>query len=117
DSPTNLGLPLKKWPGPTELSVHREHPFAIRTSDHILTGAIDRLVIIQHNHHPIAADILDFKTDEIPPSDKKALAERIEFYRPQMEAYCQAAAQMLKLDPRSINSRLVFLQAAAVAAA
>src|SRR5204862_7676022 len=67
-SPENLGLQNFKssdWPtGPIEFTVQRERSFAIRESDKILSGSIDRLVIIKSRGKIIAADVLDFKTDE-----------------------------------------------------
>src|SRR5207237_913426 len=55
DAPSNLGLKLKSWPtGGVDLDVHRERPFAIRSGDEILSGAIDRFIIITHANRPIA---------------------------------------------------------------
>jgi ATP-dependent helicase/nuclease subunit A len=116
ESPSNLGFKVKTWPTGFKTTVYSERPFAIRTGDEILTGAIDRLVVITHDNRPIAADIIDFKTDDVSSSNKKVLAERVEFYKPQLAAYRQAAAQLLKLGVAAITSRLVFLQAAAVQA-
>jgi ATP-dependent helicase/nuclease subunit A len=62
----------------------------------------------------IAAEVLDFKTDTIAAGDKRALAERVEFYRPQIEAYRQAVAKLYHLELKCITARLVFLSANAV---
>jgi len=118
DSPANLGLAKlksKPWPGgKIELSVVTERPFAIRSGDNILSGSIDRLVVIKSGGRPIAADVLDFKTDEIDPDNNKALAAKVAFYQPQMEAYRVAAAKLLSIGTANIAARLVFLQAGAV---
>jgi ATP-dependent exoDNAse (exonuclease V) beta subunit len=115
DSPANLGLTAfasNKWPaGKIELVVKREHLFAIRSGDEILTGSIDRLVIVQHNGRPIAADIIDFKTDDLLPGDEAALDDKRKFYRPQIEAYRGAASRILGLAPEMIGARLIFLAA------
>jgi ATP-dependent exoDNAse (exonuclease V) beta subunit len=112
DAPANLGLKLKTWPGGgVELSALRERAFAIRQEDALLTGSIDRLVVIKSGEKPIAADVIDFKTDEIPPADKKTLNARVDFYRPQMEAYRGAAARLLSLEAGRIAARLIFLSA------
>jgi ATP-dependent helicase/nuclease subunit A len=92
----------------------RERQFAIRTGDELLSGSIDRLIVLRRGGKPIAADILDFKTDELPAADPAALADKIEFYRPQLDAYRTAAAHLLRLDPGQITSRLVFLSLGAV---
>ena len=114
-SPANLGVPKlkgKSWPaGEVKLSVHRERPFAIRSGDEILTGSIDRLVVITVGGQIVAADVLDFKTDELRPGDAKALRAKADFYRPQIEAYRAAAARLLGISIDCIASRLVFLSA------
>jgi ATP-dependent exoDNAse (exonuclease V) beta subunit len=118
-APANLGLDLlaSRWSASrVELQVHREHPFAIRHGDNLLAGNIDRLVVIRNGGRAIAADILDFKTDDISPHDATAIADKVAFYRPQAEAYRLAAARWLNLDRRRLAARLVFLSAGAVQA-
>lgn len=118
DSPSNLGLAkLRKggWPaGRIELTAVRERGFAIRSGDDLLSGSIDRLVIIKSGGQIVAADVIDFKTDEIPPGDQAALNNKVEFYRPQIEAYRLAASRLLRIDPELIAARLVFLAAGEV---
>jgi ATP-dependent exoDNAse (exonuclease V) beta subunit len=62
----------------------------------------------------MAADILDFKTDELPPNDPAALAARTNFYRPQLEAYQRAVAKLLRLKLEHIGARIVFLNSGIV---
>src|SRR5439155_25148034 len=81
--PENLGL---DYTGKTELAVYRERAFATRDGDAILAGNIDRLVVVSRDGRPIAADVLDFKTDKIAPGEKTALAAKAAFYRPQLAA-------------------------------
>jgi ATP-dependent helicase/nuclease subunit A len=117
DLPANLGLKLKAWPaGRIELAALRERSFAIRQENSLLAGSIDRLVIIRSGGKPIAADVIDFKTDEIAPGDKKSLAARVEFYRPQMEAYRAAVGRLLGLASERVAMRLVFLSSGSVQA-
>lgn len=97
-----------------EIEVWRERRFAHRLGDELLTGGIDRLVVLKRRGRPFAADILDFKTDDLPAGDAAALAERAEHYRPQIEAYRAAAASVLSLDPKQIGCKLVFLTPGAV---
>lgn len=99
----------KSCPAGAELVVQRERSFAIRHGDELLSGSIDRLVVIHRGGKPIAADVLDFKTDELTPGDSAALAAKVSFYRPQLEAYRTAASQLLRLPPDRISARLVFL--------
>jgi ATP-dependent exoDNAse (exonuclease V) beta subunit len=117
-SPENLGLQKIKtsgWPtGPIELTAQRERSFAIRDSDKILSGSIDRLVIIKSRGKVVAADVLDFKTDELPAGDKATLAAKLAFYRPQLDAYRAAASQILGLQPAWVGGRLVFVGSGSV---
>jgi len=87
----------------------RERKFLIRSGDELLTGSIDRLVLLRRGGQTVAADILDFKTDDLPPGDAAALAAKLEFYGPQLAAYRSPAARFLHLDPSCITARLVFL--------
>jgi len=116
----------------TRLWLGREHPFAVREGDTILNGTIDRLVVcydrdfaaetdaktipaaiearpIPARAKPISADILDFKTDRVA-DDAAGLDARVEFYRPQMQAYARAVAKMFNLPSDRVNSRLVFVE-------
>jgi len=112
-TPANLslaGLAISNWPtDDVEVTVHCERRFAIRHASELLTGTMDRLVRIHSGGRTIAADLVDFKTDDIPPDDQTVLMERVAFYRPQVDAYRSAAARLLKVDPSRLAARLVFL--------
>jgi ATP-dependent exoDNAse (exonuclease V) beta subunit len=114
DDPSLLGLQNKQaalWkPGKIVLEVQRERPFAVRLDDQLVTGSIDRLVVIQSGGKPVAADVIDFKTDDIAPDDSAALAKKIAFYQPQINAYRLAVAQMLRLPPERVAGRLIFMK-------
>jgi hypothetical protein len=43
------------------------------------------------------------------------IAERVEYYRPQLDAYRRAIAEVFRLDPRKITARLLFVEPGAVA--
>jgi len=90
--------------------VFRELPFAVREEDMLLSGRIDRLVVLHDGDRPVAADLLDFKTDAISPGDSAALEARTAFYRPQLAAYRRAAARLAGLPPERISARLVFTE-------
>jgi ATP-dependent exoDNAse (exonuclease V) beta subunit len=116
ETPAACGLAkMKRWPAAgITLDVHCERPFAIRRGDQILKGSIDRLIIVRSGGQPIAADIIDFKTDEIAKSDAKQVREKTAFYQPQIDAYRAAVARLLGLDLGQIAARLVFLGAGRV---
>jgi ATP-dependent exoDNAse (exonuclease V) beta subunit len=90
--------------------VSRETPFAIRDGDAILSGKIDRLVVLYDAARPLGADILDFKTDAILPGDAAALDARVAWYRPQLAAYRRAACRLAGLEPERVSARLVFTE-------
>lgn len=96
----------------------RERSFAIfdPQSNAIVAGAIDRLVIGRDAQgRALWADVVDFKTDQPPASPHPAaLAQRAEFYAPQVRAYARAVARGLNLDPALVSARLVFTQFDAV---
>jgi ATP-dependent helicase/nuclease subunit A len=105
------------------LTVYCEHPFVKQTSADagiqwrsggatIQTGYIDRLVV----HHAAdgsiqSATIFDFKTDALGDVNGPTSAER---YRPQLEAYRAAVAQMFAIDPLNVNARVIFVQSGVV---
>jgi len=91
------------------LKVETERPIAVRSGDRLLVGNIDRLVTVYQGDRPIAADILDFKTDTIPADDSRALQTKVEFYRPQVEAYCCAVCGMMGVSREDVKARLVFV--------
>ncbi|HUG90025.1 MAG TPA: PD-(D/E)XK nuclease family protein, partial [Planctomycetaceae bacterium] len=101
--------------GTARLLVEREHGFALREEDAILTGSIDRLVLALSNgqealHNPavLAAHVLDFKTDQIE-GDERLLSERSEYYRPQLDGYRRAVAALYGLRDQAVTTRLMFL--------
>jgi ATP-dependent helicase/nuclease subunit A len=103
-------LGAKAWPqGDVNVCVERERRFAVRHDEELLSGSIDRLVVIQCGGKVIAADVIDFKTDEVTVGDAAGLQKKAEFYRPQLDAYRAAAAKLLGLAPEAIGARLVFL--------
>jgi ATP-dependent exoDNAse (exonuclease V) beta subunit len=92
----------------------RERKFALRTGDELLSGSIDRLVILRKQGQIRAAEVLDFKTDDVAQSDASAIADKTEFYAPQLAAYAAAASRLLNLSSEQITTRLVFLSAGVV---
>jgi ATP-dependent exoDNAse (exonuclease V) beta subunit len=91
-----------------EFQVLREHAFALREEGKLMSGSIDRLVLVREGERVVAAEVIDFKTDML---DKKSstLADKVEFYRPQLAAYRRAVARLHRLDEAAITARLVFL--------
>jgi ATP-dependent helicase/nuclease subunit A len=110
--PKQLGFPLKLAPLWTTMfrphQVERERRFLIRDGKQFWNGSFDRVVWLSDGSGAVAADVIDFKTDAIQPGDKKALTERTEHYRPQLDAYRHALARMANLPEERVAMRLVF---------
>jgi len=96
------------------LSVHPEFPFAITHEGSVLRGSIDRLVLIRRDGQVVAADVIDYKTDAF--EDEAALDVKAAHYRPQVNAYRQAVAQIFKLPGSAIRAVLFFVHGPRVVA-
>ena len=88
------------------LEVFNERPFAVNLDSGFMQGTIDRLVVAKEGNTIVAADIIDYKTDSVTPD---SLDERVEHYRPQLEAYRSAVSRFLNLEPSRIATRLLFV--------
>ena len=108
------GLLDRVTSGRCRLRVRTERRFAVREDNTLMTGSIDRLVLISHEDILLAADITDYKTDAIAADDEPALHSRIDYYRPQLAAYRRAASRFTGLAEKHIATRLVFLHASRI---
>jgi ATP-dependent exoDNAse (exonuclease V) beta subunit len=106
--PALWGLPT----GPLDAEVLREQPFAVLLDGKLVTGVIDRLVLLTRADRCVAADVIDFKTDRL---DQDGLAEKVAYYRPQIDAYCRAVEVMAGIAPPQIRAQLLFLATGHVA--
>ena len=97
------------------LQVEAERPIAVRDGDRLLVGSIDRLVTIYRNNHPIAADIIDFKTDAVASDEKAAVARKVDFYRPQLAAYRSAVCSIFGHESSQVSAKLLLVGAGIVA--
>ncbi len=101
--------------GQPRWEVDQEWSFIVREGDALLSGQIDRLVVLYDSQRPIGADIIDFKTDRVA-AGTQALETRLEHYRPQLEAYRRAVAKLLRLPAGQVSARVAFLEAGCVRA-
>ena len=97
------------YPADADLWVLREERFALRMEDVMLSGTFDRLVLTMRGGRPEAAELIDFKTDQVDPADAAALERAVERYRPQIEAYHRAAARLYGLKRSAVRARLAFV--------
>ena len=97
-----------------ELRVERELPFYRRQGDALVEGIIDRLVLVIREGKPVAAHVLDYKTDAVPPGNLGRLEERTALYAPQLRAYREAVAESYRIPAGSVRLTLLFLEAGRV---
>ena len=97
------GTEIPRW------ELYRERSFAVRDEDVVLSGTFDRLVVLYDGDRAVGADVLDYKTDDVPGDDPQAIDARVEQYRPQLEAYRRAAIRLLGLSPARVSARLLFV--------
>ncbi len=90
------------------LDPHNEHRFVVRDGHCLLSGTIDRLILIYHGDQLVAADILDYKTDALPPNDPHA-ESIVDHYRPQLSAYRRALSNIFHLPLDQISARLLLV--------
>ncbi len=95
------------------LELRREHPFTLETkpglsdepeTGELLRGVIDRLVLLYDADKVVAADVVDFKTDEEFPDDS-----RLQEYRQQLKAYETVVKKQYGLPSSAISLRLAFV--------
>ena len=99
--------------GAPRLELLRERPFTLETkrglsdepeTGELLRGVIDRLVLLYDADKIVAADVVDFKTDENFPDDS-----RLEEYRKQLKAYETVVKKQYGLPSSAISLRLAFV--------
>jgi len=101
---------LEKWKeaGVTRLEVWRERRFAAIVGNELMNGSFDRVVLgLDAAGKRVRADILDFKTDRVSTNAERQ--ERLEHYRPQLEAYANALETLTGLGAEAIRTELVWI--------
>lgn len=93
---------------PLRLAVERERRFVFREEGAIVSGSIDRLVLMYRNDRLLAADILDFKTD-VMRANGEDQRDRQAHYHAQLACYARAVAGIYQLAEHRISTRLVML--------
>lgn len=95
-----------------DFRAHAERRFDLPWDQGVISGSIDRLVLFTRRGRPVAADILDFKSDALrSDTGVNGLVER---YRDQLAAYARAVAVMFDLPASCVVTRLVLLNGPAV---
>ncbi|MGY8767987.1 MAG: UvrD-helicase domain-containing protein [Pirellulales bacterium] len=92
-----------------DFEVRNEHQYMTLDQGKVMTGSIDRLVLVKKQDKIVAADIIDYKTDHI--ADAAELQHKIEYYRPQVHAYRDTVSSLYNLTVNSMRCQLYFLAA------
>ncbi|GAB5444128.1 MAG: hypothetical protein Fues2KO_44770 [Fuerstiella sp.] len=102
-------------PDRIRLEVHNEHPFAVRDEGELMSGFIDRLVLIYIDNQLTACDIIDFKTDTFAFDDQQLFDAKVQFYKDQLESYRRVVARLYRIPVAHVVTRLFMLGAGRIA--
>ena len=93
------------------LRVETEWSFVFQHRSSIVQGTIDRLVLAVVSETPIAADILDFKTDRIKGDEAVWIAAKQADYAAQLNDYREAVHRYFRIPKNAITASLLLLEA------
>ncbi|MCA9049758.1 MAG: PD-(D/E)XK nuclease family protein, partial [Planctomycetaceae bacterium] len=93
------------------LVVEAERPFVRKRNGAVVQGTIDRLVLLVDRGQPIAADIVDFKTDRFFGDRQRWIQEKVAVYGPQLQEYREAVSHCFRIPEQRISTRLLLLEA------
>ncbi len=95
---------------PDQVEVDNERVINLVMNDRLISGTIDRLVVLMKDGRPYAAEIIDFKTDAYD-SDMTLLwvQDRIDHHRPQLEIYARVVSELFNIPEERIATYLVLL--------
>lgn len=94
--------------------VERERTLVFLQQNEMVQGSIDRLVLLLRNGRPVAADIIDFKTDRFAGDRSRWIEARRLHYGPQLEEYRFAVSHCFGIPLAQIGTRLLLIEADAV---
>jgi ATP-dependent exoDNAse (exonuclease V) beta subunit len=102
--------------GQLQLKVERERTFVLLHNGELVQGTIDRLVLLYSNGRPVAADVVDFKTDRFVGDRTRWIEGKQLHYGPQLAEYRFAVSHCFGIPSENISTRLLLLEAQAVVA-
>ncbi len=95
---------------PDRVEIDNERVLSLVVDDQLISGTIDRLAVLMKDDRPLAAEIIDFKTDALDPSMSLLwLNHRVDHHRPQLEIYAQVVSKLFRIAPDRIATYLVML--------
>ncbi|MEX2570480.1 MAG: UvrD-helicase domain-containing protein [Gemmatimonadota bacterium] len=111
--PIRALLSRARYAGAEQVGLEREVPFLRRYGDGLMEGVIDRLVVSYRDGRPVAAEVIDFKTDRTGQEAVK-VARLVEQYGAQLSAYVEAVAELYGLASVACSATLAFLEAGVI---
>ncbi len=91
------------------IEARNEQKIAVEEDGQVVSGEIDRLLLVHDGGEIVGADIVDYKTNRTDsPEDYIQLGEH---YQPQLEAYSRAVTLAFGVDASRIRTRLFLLRA------
>lgn len=91
---------------PKTLGLFCEQSFVRLVDGAVQRGKIDRLESERDGSKVISATVIDFKTDDVSANQTTKAAED---YRLQLQAYRDAAAEILKIDAKNVRMILLYV--------
>ncbi len=101
----------KRLDRPLTLQVYPERSFVRIEESGIVSGTIDRLVLALDRGQPVAADIVDYKTDRLVGDRSEWIQQKTEHYADQLREYRSAVTHCFGLPEESISARILLLEA------
>jgi ATP-dependent exoDNAse (exonuclease V) beta subunit len=97
---------------PDQVEVDNERVINLVVENRLISGTIDRLVVMMKDGLPYAAEIIDFKTDAYDPNMTLLwVQDRIDHHRPQLEVYAHVVSQLFSIPLERIGTHLLLLSA------
>ncbi len=95
---------------PDRVDIDNERVISLVMNDRLISGTIDRLVVLMKDGRPYAAEIIDFKTDVYDDSMTLLwVQDRIDHHRPQLEIYAKVVAELFNIPEERIATHVVLL--------
>jgi ATP-dependent exoDNAse (exonuclease V) beta subunit len=96
--------------GRATVSVHRERTFARIHEGALVQGTIDRLVLVRESGKVVAADVVDFKTDQLSGDPDEWQQQKVAFYAPQLHDYAAAVRYLTAVPELDVSTRLLLIE-------
>ncbi len=95
---------------PDQIEIDNERVINLVMDNRLISGTIDRLVVLMTDGRPYAAEIIDFKTDAYEGNMNLLwVQDRIDHHRPQMEIYARVVSELFGIPEARIATYLVLL--------